>query len=311
MKHINDVLFVSQGLVDDQGSLGQSILLTVNHQASLRGLIVCPALPDHMTSYVDTYEQSLRQSLKQNILDTIKQHQLPDSHNDFPIDLKSGDKPVVQIIRHVQEHKVDLVMKDAEPIGDNSEGFKAIDMALLRQCPSLVWLNRPSKKPMTKRRVAVAIDADITDEEQKQLSIQLLQSARVIADGCDSRLHIISCWQYQLEHYLDNQTWIKMPTGELSKNREQARAKYSEALDTLIEESGIEGEHIVHLLNGTADDEIPRCVVELDIDVLVMGTIARTGIPGVLIGNTAENILQAVNCSLVALKPEAFISPIR
>ncbi|WP_295898835.1 universal stress protein [uncultured Vibrio sp.] len=311
MKQFNHVLFVSQGLTDDQGSLGQSILLTANHQASLRGLIVCPSLPDHMTNYVETYEQSLRQTLENNLRDTIEQHQLPDCPERFPIDLKSGGKPAVQIIRHVQEHNVDLLMKDAEPISDHSEGFKAIDMALLRQCPSPVWLNRPTNKPMTKRRVAVAIDANATDDEQKQLSIQLLQTARAIADGCDSRLHVVSCWIYQLERYLDNQTWIKMPADELDENREQARVNHQIALDALIDESGIGGENLVHQLRGSADDEIPRCVVDLDIDVLVMGTIARTGIPGVLIGNTAENILQSVSCSLVALKPKAFVSPIR
>ncbi|PMJ91682.1 universal stress protein [Vibrio sp. 10N.261.55.A7] len=310
MKQFKDVLFVSQGLTDDQDSLGQSILLTANHQASLRGLIVCPSLPDHMGNYVETYEQSLRQSLKQNVLETIEQHQLPDYSEDFPIVLKSGDKPAVKIIRHVQEHGIDLVMKDAEPIGEHGEGFKAIDMALLRQCPVPVWLNRPTNKPMTKRRVAVAIDANVTDEEQKQLTTKLLQTARAIADGCDSRLHIVSCWEYQLEHYLDNQSWIKMPRDELDENREQARVKHNSALKWLVQESGIDGENIIHQLHGRADDEIPRCAVDLDIDVLVMGTIARTGIPGVLIGNTAENILQSVSCSLVALKPKTFVSPI-
>ncbi|GAM59013.1 universal stress protein family 1 [Vibrio ishigakensis] len=44
---------------------------------------------------------------------------------------------------------------------------------------------------------------------------------------------------------------------------------------------------------------------------MVMGTLARTGIPGIVIGNTAENIVQAVSCSLVALKPPGFVSPVR
>ncbi|MDF5010076.1 universal stress protein, partial [Vibrio parahaemolyticus] len=42
-----------------------------------------------------------------------------------------------------------------------------------------------------------------------------------------------------------------------------------------------------------------------------MGTLARTGISGYVIGNTAENILQSINCSLVALKPDGFVSPIQ
>jgi nucleotide-binding universal stress UspA family protein len=41
-----------------------------------------------------------------------------------------------------------------------------------------------------------------------------------------------------------------------------------------------------------------------------MGTVARTGIPGLLIGNTAEGVLNQVDCSLLALKPEGFVSPV-
>lgn len=42
-----------------------------------------------------------------------------------------------------------------------------------------------------------------------------------------------------------------------------------------------------------------------------MGTVARTGIPGFIIGNTAENILQKIDCSLLALKPLGFVSPVK
>ena len=41
-----------------------------------------------------------------------------------------------------------------------------------------------------------------------------------------------------------------------------------------------------------------------------MGTIARTGLPGVLIGNTAEKVLDDVHCSVVAVKPPGFVSPL-
>ena len=41
-----------------------------------------------------------------------------------------------------------------------------------------------------------------------------------------------------------------------------------------------------------------------------MGTVARTGIPGLLIGNTAETILQRVDCSVLAVKPDGFVSPV-
>jgi len=47
------------------------------------------------------------------------------------------------------------------------------------------------------------------------------------------------------------------------------------------------------------------------IDVLVMGTLGRTGISGFIIGNTAENVVQKLECSLLALKPGGFVSPVK
>jgi hypothetical protein len=41
-----------------------------------------------------------------------------------------------------------------------------------------------------------------------------------------------------------------------------------------------------------------------------MGTIARTGIPGVFVGNTAEKLLPHLPCSVLAIKPASFKSPV-
>lgn len=65
-----------------------------------------------------------------------------------------------------------------------------------------------------------------------------------------------------------------------------------------------------HLRKGAATKVIPETAKELQADVLVMGTLARRGIAGLLIGNTAETILEQVQCSVLAVKPDGFASPI-
>ena len=66
----------------------------------------------------------------------------------------------------------------------------------------------------------------------------------------------------------------------------------------------------MHLLQGDAKQAIPEVVKKLGVELVVMGTVARTGIPGFVIGNTAESILNQLECSVLALKPEGFVSPI-
>ena len=66
----------------------------------------------------------------------------------------------------------------------------------------------------------------------------------------------------------------------------------------------------LELLRGDPTVVIPQRVKELDADLLGIGTVSRAGFSGWLIGNTAEAILNCIDCSVVALKPEGFIPPV-
>jgi hypothetical protein len=67
----------------------------------------------------------------------------------------------------------------------------------------------------------------------------------------------------------------------------------------------------MHLIKGEPAPTLLRAVRQLRGDLLVLGTVARTGVSGFLIGNTAETVLNEVNCSVLAIKPDGFVSPVR
>jgi universal stress protein E len=56
---------------------------------------------------------------------------------------------------------------------------------------------------------------------------------------------------------------------------------------------------------------IPSLVEDNEVNILVMGTVARPGIPGFVSGNTAENVLEALKCSVLAMKPNGFVSSVK
>jgi nucleotide-binding universal stress UspA family protein len=66
----------------------------------------------------------------------------------------------------------------------------------------------------------------------------------------------------------------------------------------------------VHLVEGSADRVVLDLVRDQGIDLLVMGSLGRTGIAGLFIGNTAEEVLNQVDCSVLTVKPEGFASPV-
>ena len=64
------------------------------------------------------------------------------------------------------------------------------------------------------------------------------------------------------------------------------------------------------LLQGYAEQLIPQQVEKTEADLLVIGSVARTGIQGFIMGNTAEEVLSNVKCDVLTLKPDGFVSPV-
>jgi nucleotide-binding universal stress UspA family protein len=65
------------------------------------------------------------------------------------------------------------------------------------------------------------------------------------------------------------------------------------------------------MLKGEAGRLLPELAKRAEVDLIVMGTVCRTGVAGFIIGNTAENVSQQVDCSVLAVKPEGFVPPVR
>ena len=99
--------------------------------------------------------------------------------------------------------------------------------------------------------------------------------------------------------------------GEIEKWENETRKFPKRYLDDFLKQYTLEKvRHQVHLLKGRASELIPQLAQKKRINLLVMGTLCRTGIPGFFIGNTAEKVLHRVNCSVLTVKPEGFITPV-
>lgn len=310
MQKFQNILFVSQGLTNETEALKQALSITRNNKAEMGVLILCPELPKAMSEYREKYEASLVEQLQSSLKNCRNSINVHESEAPVKIELERGSTTSVRVIRNVLKNAHDLVIKEAEP-KEGEKGFKAMDMELLRKCPCPVWLSRPIDKHRDKINVAVAIDPTSEAQEGHDLSLRLLKLSRNLADTCSGDLHIISCWEYEFEGAMRHNPWIKMPEEEITKAINTELEFHRTGLDKLINESGIGGKKQVHHIRGRTDKVIPQHVLDKDIDILVMGTVARTGIAGFFIGNTAENIVQNLSCSLLALKPNGFVSPVK
>jgi nucleotide-binding universal stress UspA family protein len=65
-----------------------------------------------------------------------------------------------------------------------------------------------------------------------------------------------------------------------------------------------------HFVTADLEQELVDHRTTNGIDLVVMGTVARSGIRGLVMGNTAERVLQRLRGSVLAVKPPGFVSPV-
>ncbi len=212
-----------------------------------------------------------------------------------------GD-PALRIIERVLADGHDLVVVTSDEDRDD----RATIRRLLRKCPCPVWVIRPTRART--QRVLAAVNPD---PSEAALNRSILEMAASMVDLHGGEFHVVHTWELYGEATMRSSAFMRVPATDLDALLDEERAKHGEALDELVATSlPARATLRVHLVKGPAAALIPALVERLRINVLVMGTVARTGVTAMVMGNTAERVLDEVRCSVIAIKPEGFLSPI-
>jgi len=312
MRHFHNILYASTGLSDDIEGLKQALSLCRTNEAPLTILLVYTELPESQEGYREKFREFMQQQAEIAVRAARDALSLDEGTVPVRIEVAGDHAPqAIGMIRHVLREGHDLLIKEAES-QEEPKGFKALDMTLLRKCPCPVWLARPISRPHREIRVAVAINPESRDQAEHDLSLRMLALARSLADTCSGELDIVSCWDFEFERYLRRSYQANIPDKNIQGAVDYAQSSHHAGLKGLIHEAGIDGGIMhVHRLKGRAEERIPAFARGKAVDILVMGSVARTGIKGFIMGNTAENIMKELSCALVALKPNGFVSPVK
>ncbi len=165
------------------------------------------------------------------------------------------------------------------------------DWKLLRYCPCPVLIAK-TNRPWTGGTILAAVDVGNSSAEHRSLHASIINNAYEVAGIAKGTLHVFTAHPTPMLSAAD-------PTFQL---RETIEAHYREQCHSFVKEFEID-EQYMHIKEGPADILIPNMASELDAVVTVIGTVARTGLSGALIGNTAEVVLDAVETDVLVLKP--------
>ena len=224
----------------------------------------------------------------------------------------------LEVIQAVLRNGHDLVIKPAEDPGFLERIFGSDDMQLLRECPCPVWLMKPADK-LSYDTIVVALDFDTFEPESaaQALNQEIIELSSTLAIAEFADLHIVHAWDVPEAGYV--QLWADNPDEATSQMTQAERSRRSLGMDALRQilqkHLGQESYEYLspsfHLREGLAVNVIPAQARKLQADLVVMGTVGRTGISGLIIGNTAEAILDQLQCSVLTIKPPGFESPVK
>lgn len=310
MKRFQSILVAVDSRFDEQPALQFATRLATYNKAKLTALEVVPrlswaarlALPD------PDHTQELMSSEKSRALDTLVQP-ARDLGLDVTTKVLTG-KTSIEIMREVLTSNHDLVVRVTKGVRSERTGwFGTTSLRLLRKCPCPLWLVRPDSEPRFDT-VLTAIDVTPDDQDHARMNKTVMDLGSSVAQYEGGQHHVAYVWELFGGRTMRESA--RFLPGEFEEAKHRAEPAVVRTFDAFLADYGLSHEsktaHLIYDEQGPGHG-VAQLAQEIKTDLVILGTIARQGVSGALIGNTAEHVLDQVACSVLAIKPDGFVSP--
>ncbi len=312
MKRFKNILLVAGGEGWEEAALKRAVTLAKNNKAKLKVVEVIEELTRKMRKLVTAINLAdIQETATKERFNRLEYLIAPIRDEGVQVTAKVLiGTPFLEIIREVLRNKHDLVMKAARGKGGLKDVlFGSTAMHLMRKSPCPVWVIKPAHRKKY-ARVLAALNPDPSDEEKVALNAKIMELATSLARLEGSEFHVVHGWTLYGEVMLTASEEVS--ERELARLARETRKMHRGWLNELIDKYAPETpEDRIHLRKGDAEILIPALAKRKRIELIVMGTVSRTGIAGFFIGNTAEKVLREVDCSVLTVKPEGFVTPVK
>lgn len=308
MQRFKNILLLAHGDADPAPVLQRAAHLAKANDARLTVMDVIDPIDD-ARRLEERLGLDLTATVRDRRLEALHRLTAPWADNGVLIHTKvATGTPFIEAIRAVRNNGFDLLIKAAEPpAGTLQRLFGSLDLHLLRKCPCPVWIDRPGMRE-SYRSVLAAVDP--AGDADPALDRTILQLATSLGRREDAAVHVVHAWDLPGESMLRD-GMARIPLAELERQLTIIREHHEALVESLTAPFGMDrSSPAVHVAKGRPAEVIARVAGETAADLIVMGTVGRTGIPGLIMGNTAEEILQTTQLPVLAVKPAGFVSPI-
>jgi len=213
------------------------------------------------------------------------------------------DFPVYEaIVRRAARQGADLIVAEQHAKPHVTPGLlRLTDWELLRTSTLPVLLVK-TKAPYRRPAVLAAVDPAHTFSKPETLDREILAVAKSISSAMRGPLHAVSAFnsfplQFPPSHHLSEAVMRQLA---IDSRRAAHEAFERTAATVRIPKTRC------HLLAGPPSDAIALTARQTHSSIVVMGAIARSGVKRFFFGNTAETLLDCLDCDILIVKPPRF-----
>lgn len=307
MSIYNNVLVVLDPTTEQQKALDRALELRRKQGGKLTAFLSVYEFSYEMTTMLSGDE---REAMKQAV---IKDREIwlsgllapaTAAGLDIAIQVVWHNRPFEAVVKAVLEHNFDLVIKgthDHDVL--KSMIFTPTDWHILRKCPCPVLLVKEHAWP-EQGNIIAAVNAGSEQEHHKSLNKLVITKALQMAELLQAKVHLVNAYPGTPVNIA-----IEIPEFNPQEYNSTLQRHHKDAVKLLADDYAIPAEQC-HVLEGMPEDVIPKLARQLDAEMVLIGTIGRTGLSAAIIGNTAEHVIDRLDCDVLALKPENFVCPL-
>ncbi len=207
------------------------------------------------------------------------------------------------IINEAQRWRADLVVKDTHYHTAVARAlFTNTDWRLIRKCPVPLWLVKNDLSFTGRTPLVACVDPVREHRQPESLNLDILMTAQLLAEALKADMYAFHAFN-PLVPVGHAATWAfkpeELPVDEISA---RMKAEHTAAFDALADKFRIAKDRRI-LANGPVRTMLPGIVAELSASLVILGSVARSGLKRAVIGSTAESVMDHVSCDLLVLKP--------
>lgn len=307
MNALNNILVVIDPNDEAQHALARAVVLAKASGASVTAFLSIYDFSYEMTTMLSIQERdAMRKAVIEDREIWIKKiinDQFCEEVDIF-VNVLWHNRPFEAIIETVLKHDYDLVVKGTH-LHDTLKSiiFTPTDWHLLRKCPCPVLLVKEMDWAIDGKIIA-AVHTGSDADHHKSLNDKIIKESFYLAELIKAEVHLVNSYPGTPVNIA-----IEIPEFDPTQYNSVVKQHHEKAVAALADEYTIADDKI-HIAEGLPEDVIPTISSDINAELLVIGTIGRTGFSAAIIGNTAEHVLDRINCDVLAVKPDGYVSPL-